>query len=186
MHFGTCLDPNLDDNMNYEKDGPTNHAGRLFGGNLENPLQSALGYLRGIEESLRGVDVTGRAASGTRQGRALWQWAKENNCRLNPGQYSEEINGGGQEHRVWHDLQRKCYMKATYAGRYGWVAALDYRFNKRTQEDEPHIGMGDALPLEYLDRLVLQNEVFRDDIRLEGFSHDYLCRRIDTVFKNKQ
>lgn len=44
------------------------------------------------------------------------------------------------------------------------------RYNKRTQEDEPYIGMGDATPLEYLDRLALQNEVFEDDIRLESLA----------------
>ena len=156
--------------MNHENTIPTNIPGRVFGRDLENPLESAVGYLRRIEESIRGVDVEGRAATGTRQGRALWQWAKENGCRLNHGEYTSLIDGGGQEHRVWHDLQKKCYVKATHAGRYGWVATLDYRFNKRTQEDEPYIGMGDALPLEYLERLILQNEVFRDDIRLEGFS----------------
>ncbi len=47
---------------------------------------------------------------------------------------------------------------------------MDYRYNKRTQEDEPYIGMGDATPLEYLDRLILQNEVFQDDITLEGMA----------------
>jgi hypothetical protein len=45
---------------------------------------------------------------------------------------------------------------------------MDVRFNKRTQEDEPYIGMGDATPFEYLDRLLIQNEVFKDDVRLLG------------------
>jgi hypothetical protein len=45
---------------------------------------------------------------------------------------------------------------------------MDVRYNKRTQEDEPYIGMGDATPFEYLERLDLQNKAFEDDIRLEG------------------
>lgn len=45
---------------------------------------------------------------------------------------------------------------------------MDFRFNKRTQEDEPFIGMGDATPFEYLERLELQNSVFNDDIQLLG------------------
>lgn len=65
-------------------------------------------------------------------------------------------------------MKERRYWKATYAGHFGWVAGLDFRYNKRSQEDEPFIGMGEALPLEYLDRLILQNEVFADDIRLEA------------------
>ncbi len=79
-----------------------------------------------------------------------------------------EKNEGGQEHRVWYSCQQGRYFKATHAGRYGWYAAMDYRFNKRTQEDEPYIGMGDATPCQYLDRLLVQNDVFSDDITLEG------------------
>lgn len=65
-------------------------------------------------------------------------------------------------------LEGHLVFKTTYPGRYGWVATMDYRFNKRTQEDEPYIGMGDATPFEYLDRLSLQNSVFADDIQLLG------------------
>ncbi len=47
---------------------------------------------------------------------------------------------------------------------------MDTRYTKRTQEDEPYIGMGDATPLEYVERLQMQNEVFRDDIRLKALA----------------
>lgn len=89
---------------------------------------------------------------------------------MTPASYLAKIEGGGQEHRVWHDLKRRRYLKVTHAGRYGWTAMMDCRYNKRTQEDEPYIGMGDALPLEYLDRLNLQNVVFADDIQLEAMA----------------
>lgn len=45
---------------------------------------------------------------------------------------------------------------------------MDFRYHKKTQKDEPYIGMGDATPLESLARLILQNEVFGDDIALEA------------------
>ena len=80
------------------------------------------------------------------------------------------IKDGGEEHRVWFTPRGKRVWKATHAGRYGWTAMMDVRFNKRTQEDEPYIGMGDATPFEYLDRLELQNSTFLDDIALEGFA----------------
>lgn len=69
---------------------------------------------------------------------------------------------------MWVPQKSKVVFKATFGGRYGWIAMLDMRYNKRTQEDEPYIGMGDALPFEYLDRLVLQNEIFLDQIELLG------------------
>lgn len=151
------------ENERFSSDGPG-----LSGGDPAGALESALRHLRGIEAAISGVDESGRAAAGTRQGRALWRWAQENGRSLTPDQYLGKIDGGGQEHRVWHDLKQRRYWKATHAGRYGWVAALDFRFNKRTQEDEPYIGMGEALPLEYLERLKLQNETFADDIKLEA------------------
>lgn len=69
---------------------------------------------------------------------------------------------------MWYSRDAGRYFKATHAGRYGWYATLDYRYNKRTQEDEPYIGMGDATPCQYLARLLLQNEIFSDDFTLEG------------------
>ncbi|MES2708333.1 MAG: hypothetical protein V4726_17190 [Verrucomicrobiota bacterium] len=154
--------------MSHENERPTFDGRGLCGSDSTSPLQSARRHLRGVEAAVSGVDESGRAAAGTRQGRALWRWAQENSRSLTPDQYLEKIDGGGQEHRVWHDLKERRYWKATYAGHFGWVAGLDFRYNKRSQEDEPFIGMGEALPLEYLDRLILQNEVFADDIRLEA------------------
>ena len=52
---------------------------------------------------------------------------------------------------------------------------MDVRDNKPTQEDEPHIGMGDATPFEYLARLDLVM------VRADDAMHDYLCRRIDAA-----
>lgn len=154
--------------MSHENERSSSDSPGVSGGDPRSALESALGHLRGIEEAVSGIDQSGRAAAGTRQGRALWRWAQENGRSLTPDLYLEKISGGGQEHRVWHDLLQRRYWKATHAGRYGWKAALDFRFNKRTQEDEPYIGMGEALPLEYLVRLKLQNEIFADDIRLEA------------------
>jgi hypothetical protein len=105
-----------------------------------------------------------------REGRALWRWAQENSRCVKPDTYLDRVTGEGQEHRVWHSRPDRRYWKATHAGRYGWTASLDLRFNKRTQEDEPYIGMGDATPLEYLERLALQNEVFADDICLRSLA----------------
>ncbi len=54
------------------------------------------------------------------------------------------------------------YHKATYPGRYGFTVIL---FNGQPT-------LTHALPLEYLERLLLANQVFDDDIRLLGVARD--------------
>ncbi len=68
---------------------------------------------------------------------------------------------GGEEHRVWPAPDNTRYWKATYPGCAGFTVI--------SIED---IGgppdLTTALPLEYLERLLLQNQLFGDEIRLEG------------------
>ena len=136
--------------------------------------QDALGavcrFLRGGAGAVSEVDGESRAQRATREGKALWRWGQQNGCCLNPAEYLLLIQGGGQEHRVWYDEAACRYRKVTHAGRFGWTAMMDFRYDKSTQEDVVCIGMGDATPLEYLDRLILQNVVFADDILLEGMA----------------
>lgn len=159
---------NFGQGMTHERKRPTADGRGIPGGHPENTLKSACRHLRGGSRTIPSVDGEPRSVRSTREGRALWRWGKENACCLKSSDYLSRITGGGQEHRVWHNLKQRRYWKATHAGRYGWVARLDFRYNKYTQEDEPFIGMGEALPLEYLDRLILQNRVFSDNIRLEN------------------
>lgn len=63
----------------------------------------------------------------------------------------------GAEHVVYHDSTRGVAVKATHTNRFG------------------HSAFGEgvaAAPLEYLERLTLQNELFGDDLRVEGVAHD--------------
>jgi hypothetical protein len=74
-----------------------------------------------------------------------------------------EPDNFGYEHQVWFlDCDPEPWvLKATYADAFG------------------HLPDGrDCLPTEYLERLLLQNEVFGDDIRLEGVVHEAIhsCR----------
>ena len=156
--------------MCHERIRKTPKSRSLSGKASENSLLAACCFIGGGLRAVSPVDGESRAERATREGRALWRWAGETRCRLNPADYLPLITGGGQEHRVWHDSKAVRYRKVTHTGRYGWTAAMDFRYNKWTQEDEPFIGMGDATPLEYLDRLLLQNEVFGDDITLEGIA----------------
>ena len=63
----------------------------------------------------------------------------------------------GAEHVVYHDPQRGLAVKATHANRFG------------------HSTLGEgvpATPVEYLQRLAWQNQIFGDDIRIEGIASD--------------
>ena len=75
---------------------------------------------------------------------------------------------GGEEHQVWHDAAQGRYIKLTYAGRFGLAADAQWFFDAEREEAGAKAFLRDATPLEYLDRLLLQNEVFGDDIRLLG------------------
>ncbi len=67
---------------------------------------------------------------------------------------------GGEEHRTHRGDD--VYRKATYPGRYGFTV-----INVNGQPTLTH-----ALPGEYLDRLILANQLFDDDIRLEGVTQE--------------
>ena len=75
---------------------------------------------------------------------------------------------GGEEHQVWHDAANGRYIKLTYAGRFGLAADAQWFFDEEREEAGAKAFLRDATPLEYLDRLILQNTVFGDDIRLLG------------------
>jgi hypothetical protein len=70
---------------------------------------------------------------------------------------------GGEEHRVWPSPDRARYWKATYPGFAGFTVIL-----VPGADSEPDLTP--ALPLEYLERLLLQNRLFGDDVRLEGLA----------------
>jgi hypothetical protein len=153
--------------MPHEKDDPR----RVSRAAQRDSLAAAHRHLGGGTETVFGIPGEPHSERSTREGRTLWRWAKEAGCCLEPAPWLarfEKDDEGGQEHRVWYSAEDGRYYKATHAGRFGWYAFVDSRYDKRTQEDELFIGMGGATPLQYLDRLLLQNEFFSDDIRLEG------------------
>lgn len=73
------------------------------------------------------------------------------------------IEDRGEEHRVWLDLASQRYFKATHPGRFGFtVIALP----------DGSLELTGATPLEYLERLLLQNSLFGDHLRLEGVASE--------------
>ena len=129
-------------------------------GNAESPLQSAARFLG------RTASPGGEASSGQRrilqgrQERDLEAWARESGCWLDAGAALAGFVRGGEEHRTRRGDD--VYHKATYPGRYGFTVIA--------ANGQPTLT--NALPGEYLDRLLLSNRVFDDDVKLIGVTRE--------------
>ena len=97
---------------------------------------------------------------------AILGWARGSGCLLTGGEYLSRVQDGGAEHAVFLDEEQELVFKITR--RFGLTAGTDFRIGKRTQKYLAVPFVRQATPLEYLERLVLFNEVFGDDIRLVG------------------
>jgi hypothetical protein len=99
--------------------------------------------------------------------RRLVRWSVERECRY---ETLEPVREGGREHDVTHDPGSNSWLKFTKSARAGYMISFDSGLPTL----EP------ALPLEYLDRLILQNEVFADRISFVGVAGDSRQPRIVT------
>jgi hypothetical protein len=70
---------------------------------------------------------------------------------------------GGEEHRLWLASEGDRYFKATFPGKYAFTVIAD-------GAGLPDLAEG--TPLEYLERLLLQNSVFGDAVYLEGVAQE--------------
>ncbi|MEO8616131.1 MAG: hypothetical protein ABI600_13385 [Luteolibacter sp.] len=130
------------------------------GGNAESALQSAARQLGGTAETRGGSQAGQRRILQGRQERDLELWAKEQGCWLNADEALPGFIKGGEEHRTFRG--ESIYHKATYPGLYGFTV-----IPVNGQPTLTH-----ALPGEYLERLLLSNHIFGDDIRLLGITRE--------------
>ena len=89
--------------------------------------------------------------------RRLRAWAEENGCyhpHLSP------LREGGREHDLTFDPETSSWLKFTKPSAAGYVVSFDL--------GQP--GLRPALPLEYLERLAHQNEIFADDVCFVGIA----------------
>jgi hypothetical protein len=87
--------------------------------------------------------------------RRLVRWAEERGC------FCEDLQPlieGGREHDLTFVEQGAFWLKFTKPSSAGYVVSFDFG----TPALEP------ALPLEYLERLILQNEIFADSVTFVG------------------
>jgi hypothetical protein len=133
-------------------------------GDAQSALESAARYLRGSPRPARTDAAREREILRGRQVRDLFAWAEENSGVIVSGDYLPFIEDAGQEHRVWLDALKQRYFKVTHPGRFGFSIIVS-----GAGEMPELVG---ATPLEYLQRLLLQNSLFGDDVRLVGVAHE--------------
>lgn len=128
------------------------------GGDAPGALESAVRHLRASPRPAGTSPARERSLLSGRQGRDLLAWARENG-RLTVPSLLNRVEDSGQEHGVWLDAGSQRYFKFTHPGRFGFTVIT-------TPGGVPDLTV--ATPLEYLERLSLQNRVFGDDLWLEG------------------
>ncbi|MGK0185259.1 MAG: hypothetical protein ACI9R3_001035 [Verrucomicrobiales bacterium] len=140
-----------DDNPNAESGLP--HRSR---GNAETALESAAIVLRRVPSPAERTQARCRAVLRGRQERDLLDWARANKRLVDPSPFLDIPGEGGEEHQIGFGKE-VCY-KLTHSKRYGFTVVADGGIAELTA----------GLPLEYLERLLLQNRLFGDQVELIG------------------
>jgi hypothetical protein len=98
---------------------------------------------------------------------ALESWARENDSVVTKDALPA-LQERTNEHLVAFREADSRWVKVTKPGRFGYIADTDFSWDKTSQRWIGSIILREALPSEYLARLILQNEVFEDAVLLEG------------------
>ena len=93
-----------------------------------------------------------------REWASLIQWAEDQGLIL-PASFPAAEKEGGREHLVRFDSSAGLWWKYTHLSTAGKTVSWDL-------DGRPY--MHNALPLQYLERLLLQNQVFGDEVQLRG------------------
>lgn len=127
-------------------------------------VKSALNHLR------RSSSADSRASwppTIARQKADLCEWATGAGLLLTPEKIPTIPVRGGQEHDLFHDTATDRYFKITRGGIFGLSPGIELALVS-SGEDARRFQLWEATPLEYLERLELQNELIPDLNVLEG------------------
>ena len=125
---------------------------------------AALDFLRGSVPADRGAFGT---SSLTRQKESLREWADGLGLLLSPGDLPTKVVRGGQEHELFHDEIADRYFKMTRNGVFGLSPGIELALVSSSQ-DARRFHLWEASPLEYFERLHLQNLLVPGLNALEG------------------
>lgn len=132
--------------------------------NAENLILEALVYLRG---SLPANGGTFGPPSLPRQKEDLQKWATGLDLILNPSELPPKVVRGGQEHELFHDEITDRYFKVTRNGVFGLSPGIDLALVS-SAADPRRFHLWEANPIDYLERLFLQNLLVPDLNTFEG------------------
>jgi len=133
------------------------------GRDAQSALESAARQLRTSPRPAGASPAREREILRGRQERDLLAWAREQGRLIEPAHYFSLAEPGGEEHRLWLAEGGQRYFKATFPGRFAFTVILN---------PAGFVDLADATPLEYLERLLLQNSVFGDSVCLEGVAQE--------------
>lgn len=128
-------------------------------------IRAALNHLRGVQEAGGG---SSGSPSLARQEACLLQWADGLGLLLNPEKIIPFLDRGGQEHEILKQGER--VLKVTRNGVFGLSPGIELALVSSAQ-DARRFHLWEASPIEYLERLRLQNLLVPGLNRLEGLIH---------------
>jgi hypothetical protein len=87
---------------------------------------------------------------------------------LDPFDYLPYATRGGEEHFVWHMAGAPRVFKLTKANCFGFTVDAEWFLDEESDAAELKPALRGATPLEYFERLLLQNEIFGDAVEFVG------------------
>ena len=127
-------------------------------------IVAALGHLRG---DLPGDSGASGSSALAWQKESLREWADRLGLLLNPLDLPSKVLRGGQEHDLFHDEASDRIFKTTRNGVFGLSPGIELALVS-SSEDARRFHLWEASPLEYLERLYLQNQLVPGLNALEG------------------
>jgi hypothetical protein len=139
----------------------------LPGRNAQSSLEDAAAHLRaGMGAARRGRQSLPELRNLER--RLLHEWAA---CQGRAFEQDPTLSLARRqahgEHVVGFDPHTACWWKTTHAGKCG--VGAEFHYHDLPPFDIVGISSRELLPSEYIERLLLHNREFGDDIRLEGY-----------------
>ncbi len=130
-------------------------------------IVAALDHIRG---GLSGNGETFGTPTLAGQEARLREWANGLGLLLSPVDLPTKVIRGGQEHELFHDEATDRYFKVTRNGVFGLSPGIELALVSSSQ-DARRFHLWEASPIEYLERLRLQNQLVPGLNRLEGIIH---------------
>ncbi len=131
-------------------------------------LEDAADDLRRVSRAIREESAGRLTHVRDREAETLRAFARARGLILDPFDFLAPAWQGGEEHLVWRDDANDRAVKLTKPNCFGLTVEAEWFLDEERDEAELRPALRGAMPLEYLDRLLLQNEVFGDEIELLG------------------